>query len=719
MPFFPASEPSLKQGKRGLHLLFLFDPEIGRDGYMRAFNLAMGGVSPWREKELQISSKSADDIFRELREFHRQECPIDEEQRPKWSYIALAPHIDNEKGLLAALNAQVLKNFPLKEVTGLELGDGKLPDDAMKKREWLPKGMATNHLAFFHGSDAYSVHQIGKRHTWLKVASPRIEALRQAFIASDSRIRIGYVRDGNGALNEIANPPDVTVNERPWLKSVTVAGRASFFGATGEGTPVSRFELSPDLTCVIGGSMTGKSTLLDGLRLYTDAQMPQDEGIKRQVEARGKERFLGGSPEVCLDCPGQDPTAPDKERWPAVFYAQNELQRLAQEPGAVEEILATLVPSEICGIAERQAQLSTLDKELDREAKRLAQLDEELTEADQAYERTKLAVSKLAAFSKAGVEKLHEASRGIRRWQESCEISDQLATHLDRAMETVESFELPVFDDRFAGILQELDIGAISERLQVRWNSVRKHILSAKRELKNWNAETQSTLDALKAQERRIHTDVDRALAELGLDGSQIKELQALNVQASLRESYKANLDQVRNQLCAGEKSFATQFEERERLVEDQRDAFDRVIKTILVEFKGRISARRVDDGSRGPMDRFVRNLGQRGITRWWNEVDELFRPAPKEMLEHLRNDTLNEVGMSGAVQATFCEQLTKTRQRFLAAIRCSDLYLLELKMDDGSDRRLDDLSGGQRVSLLLSLLLETSDPRPPGNRPA
>ena len=108
---FPGFEPSLKQGKRGLHLLFLFDPEIGRDGYMRAFNLAMGGVSPWREKELQISSKSADDIFRELREFHRQECPIDEEQRPKWSYIALAPHIDNEKGLLAALNAQVLKNL--------------------------------------------------------------------------------------------------------------------------------------------------------------------------------------------------------------------------------------------------------------------------------------------------------------------------------------------------------------------------------------------------------------------------------------------------------------------------------------------------------------------------------------------------------------------------------------------------------------------------------
>ena len=68
---------------------------------------------------------------------------------------------------------------------------------------------------------------------------------------------------------------------------------------------------------------------------------------------------------------------------------------------------------------------------------------------------------------------------------------------------------------------------------------------------------------------------------------------------------------------------------------------------------------------------------------------------------------------MSDAVQATFREQLTRTRQRELAAIRCSDRYLLELRMDDGSHRQLDDLSGGQRVSLLLSLLLETKDERP------
>ncbi len=53
------------------------------------------------------------------------------------------------------------------------------------------------------------------------------------------------------------------------------------------------------------------------------------------------------------------------------------------------------------------------------------------------------------------------------------------------------------------------------------------------------------------------------------------------------------------------------------------------------------------------------------------------------------------------------------SRRRELAAVRCRDRYLIEFRIDGGGYRRLDDLSGGQRVSVLLSLLLETNDDRP------
>ncbi len=711
---FPGFEPSLKQGKSGLHLLFLFDPEIGRENYLKAFDLVMGGVTPWDENnELQLSNKGAEDAFHELRGFHDRVCPANRNGRNRWQYIVLAPHIDSEKGLLEAQKAQVLQLFQHTEVAGLELGDDKLPEDTVESRDWLPEGMEVNNQAFFHASDAYSVGEIGNRHTWIKLASPRIEALRQTFIASDSRIRIGYVRDGNGALNEIANPPDVTVNERPWLKSVTISGGASFFAATEKHKPKTRFDLSPDLTCIIGGSMTGKSTFLDGLRLYINAPLPQDAGICQQVEARGRQRFLGGSPEVCLECPGQDPTASHHERWPAVFYAQNELQRLAQEPEAVEELLARLVPEEIDGIQARQSKLIALDNELSNATKHLAKLDEDLTEAEQAFERAEKASAQLAAFSQAGVEKLHQASRDLRRWQEAAEISTELEVELNRLLNSVEAFEVPEIDERLATVLQGMKADVSCENMENEWNRIREYLLDAKSQLEAWNARKQSIVNELEVQEQNVRIEVDRALAAHGLDGARIEEFKALNRQASLLESYSANLDQVRKKRSTVNYSFEVQLKERQDLVQMQRAVFDRVIETIRVDFVGQISARRVDDGNHEPLGRFLKNLGQKGITRWWNQLQDTDRTSPSELLKHLRNNTMNEVGMSDAVQETFREQLTRTRQRQLAAIRCSDHYLLELRMDDGSDRRLNDLSGGQRVSMLLSLLLKTTDERP------
>ena len=296
--------------------------------------------------------------------------------------------------------------------------------------------MSRHRQAFFHGSDAYTVDAIGARHTWFKLATPRIESLRQAFIGSDSRMRIAYARNGDSRLDEVPDPPDVTVNKRPWLKSVTVRGGASFFGGP-EGRE-THFQLSPDLTCIIGGSMTGKSTLLDGLRVHVDAPPPSDDGLASQVTARGRDGFLGGSPEVSLDCPGRDPTAPAHERWPAVFYSQNELQRLAQDPGEVQNILARLVAAETAGISAREARLTGMDRELAGVAGRLSKLDDDLAVAEQGLERCRSAAAELAAFSDAGVADLHRASRDFRSWQDAERAGNGLATSLNRVLQVAD-----------------------------------------------------------------------------------------------------------------------------------------------------------------------------------------------------------------------------------------------------------------------------------------
>jgi len=73
---YPGFEPNLADGDEGLHLLFLFDPEIGRDKYIRVFNTVMGALTPWDGQGLRISSNKASDAFDTLDDLHKREGEI-------------------------------------------------------------------------------------------------------------------------------------------------------------------------------------------------------------------------------------------------------------------------------------------------------------------------------------------------------------------------------------------------------------------------------------------------------------------------------------------------------------------------------------------------------------------------------------------------------------------------------------------------------------------
>ena len=710
---FPGFEPSLKEGSRGLHLLFLFDPEIGRENYLKLFDMMMGSVSPWAGNTLQISNKRAEDAFEDLQKFRDREHRQDTRRREPWEYLVLAPHIDAPNGLLGTQKAQVLQLFDHGAVTGLELGDDKLPEDTLKNRSWLEEGMRQHRQAFFHGSDAYSIDDIGKRHTWVKLASPRIEALRQAFIASDSRIRIGLIRDRDGKLVELPEPPDVTMNDRPWLKSVTVRGGTSFFGGNKDGNPEeTRFDLSPDLTCIIGGSMTGKSTLLDGLRMHVGAPEPSNESIAKQVKGRGQDRFLFGSPEITFDAPGSDPTAPLHERWPARFFAQSELQRLA-EAGSIEALLAKLTPSEVAGIEERGATLRGLDKELQNAAGVLARVDEELAETEQDHERARRARQELDAFKDAGVDTLLALGRRRQAWESVRFEGGRLRAAIGTAMASMHSPTTVEIDDELIHMLSEAGVDSAELDLDSRRDRIVGHMQSAIDELSGLSEIVWKTVEILEVRESVVRIGVERALARRGLDASKLKEFQKLNQQAALLANYEAVLKEKRAGVARVEASFAKLQKERRRLRQEQRDAFDRVLAHVARQFGDRFRARRIENGDTESLEKYLSGLARKGITQWWNGLEPSARPSPKNLLKHLADDTLREVGMTGAVQRTFREAMTKDRQRALAALRTPDTYVLEMLLDDGNYRRLDDLSGGQKVSVLLSLLLETADDRP------
>ena len=740
---FPGFEPNVNDGANGVHLLFLFDPEIGRERYLALYDAIMDGRAPWEHSALRLTPRDAEEVFQTL---DRRRSESERTDAP-WTYIALAPHFQREHGVFREMRSEILERFPCRLLAGYELGDDKLPEEVEARKKpgkFLLPFMAEHRQAFFHASDAYSIDELGQRYTWMKLASPRIEALRQGFIASDSRMRIGFERTGDGGLRPTTDAPDVTLNRRPWLKEVEVRGAASFFGSGSGGTSV-RF--SPDLTCIIGGSMTGKSTLLDGLRVRIEAPLPSDESVRVQVEDRGRDVFGAGSPEVVLDCPGSNPMASGLDRWPAQFFAQNELRRLSEDVTAVEDILAKLSPLQAGAIQKQSDDLEILDGRLRELAHQLARLDDNLADAEQAHERANNAKEALAAFSEAGAEVLHRAGRDRQQWDAAKRSAEAIQADLRRVSQSVAGFDVPEVGTTLAEVLESESIEPRRLNLESRWTRIDERIRDAEQEMSAWISDVTRVVESLGRNQEALRVSVERALAERGFDAAKLREIQELNQQAALLPSYEANLNQTRNHLVESEASFDRLQRDRQVLAQAQREVFDRVMSELEHQFEGRIRARRIDNGVFERLDSFLRSLKQKGITRWWNDLAGDRKPSPGKLaklvdrelakrqywksafdgsdapdhpnpskgssVSDLLASPLGEVGMSEAVQSTFLESLTRGKQRELAAIRCPDRYVLEMRMDDGSYRHLNALSGGQQVSVLLSLLLETDDSRP------
>ncbi|MGO8765614.1 MAG: hypothetical protein ACLQSR_10850, partial [Limisphaerales bacterium] len=377
---FPGFEPNFQGGADGLHLLFLFDPEIGRTNYLEVFASVMGAITPWSNGNLQISSLDAKTAFNQFQRLH-------EKANGTWDYICLAPHAFTSHGLFA-LRSQVLEAFPHDFLAAVELKDSWVPEDAFADKPWLKTGLAKYRHALFHSSDAYSINNIGNRFTLLKLAQPRIAAVKQAFLANDSRLRIAYSKV-NGQMILKTDLPDPKASDRPWLRSLTIQGGTSFFAGTDRTTNQPRsqtFRFKPDFTCVIGGRMSGKSTLFDGMRVSGNYALPEEPSVKADVEDRARQKFLSGSPVVSMDIRGPaNPTASFKERWPARFYTQRELQKAVRDQTIRRQILFRLIPTESAGLISRTEQILQLDTRLHGVATELELLRTQYAEAAQAF----------------------------------------------------------------------------------------------------------------------------------------------------------------------------------------------------------------------------------------------------------------------------------------------------------------------------------------------
>ncbi|WP_114905917.1 AAA family ATPase [Ornithinimicrobium murale] len=189
--------------------------------------------------------------------------------------LAIAAHIEKEKGLLRlAVKAHLKKTLLNTAIHAAEVVHLDSTDQV--------KGVLGNErdLAFVRSSDAWdatrnrhSIDGIGVRRTWVKASRPDLIGLRHAL--SDPGLRIS-----------LEEPP---AESTYWhIEGVEILG--GFLGG-------ERISFSPDLNCLLGGTGTGKSLILEAIRFALDQQVDAEAfpAIRQEIDSRMTKALMNGS----------------------------------------------------------------------------------------------------------------------------------------------------------------------------------------------------------------------------------------------------------------------------------------------------------------------------------------------------------------------------------------------------------------------------------------
>ncbi|HIJ57297.1 MAG TPA: AAA family ATPase [Deltaproteobacteria bacterium] len=314
------------------------------------------------------------------------------------------------------------------------------------------------------GSDGKSLegascgNNLGCRFSWIKMSTPSIESLRQAFLDPKSRICL------DPELPKAAHThiQSIKVNNTKFLQDQTVA-------------------LSPHLNCVIGGRGSGKSMLFESMRLGLRGETAfKDVSDKEHVAASQIKRLRGtflNDTKIVLnvfhddledvfivDNSGKPARVENREvadaatvfrRLDALIFSQEEITQLAVRQTSLLDFIDSLARDRIEGHRNRAREIIEQLRNARQIEEKIQRLDEELATLQQETEELG---RQLAAKTTVQEElKKHRAAQEAKRYiegltnkaQETRErltaIAEELETEPPPLGSRVESFPDPVF----------------------------------------------------------------------------------------------------------------------------------------------------------------------------------------------------------------------------------------------------------------------------------
>jgi len=174
--------------------------------------------------------------------------------------IAIPAHVDGENGLFKLQGTTLAQALDCHAIFAIEVVDSssaKPPLYLQKNLRWAEVLGSDSH----HPAGTPGQRYPGSHFTWLKMGTPNLEGLRLALLDGPLSVR----RSDNVADNP--NSHAALVIEAIEITQARYMGRSATF----------KLELNPWLNAIIGGRGTGKSTIVEFLRiaLRRDAELPE------------------------------------------------------------------------------------------------------------------------------------------------------------------------------------------------------------------------------------------------------------------------------------------------------------------------------------------------------------------------------------------------------------------------------------------------------------
>lgn len=334
---FPGVEISVHGG---IHLLAIFDPDkmtANIDSLLGA--VGFGGTKGSSDA---VTTKSLAEVVGAI---------------VSYGGIAIPAHVDKSRGLFNELDGTTLEQvLACGDIFAMEVVDSVVP----KPQTYISKKL---HWTEVLGSDAHrpsvgaGTQYPGSHFTWMKMGEPSIEGLRLALL------------DGSplSVLRSDQEKNDPNQHAAMTIESIEVSG-AMYVGR--EHPFILKF--NPGLNAVIGGRGTGKSTLVEFLRLALRRDGELSDGLKAEFEKYRKvnvERGDGGlltggatikvsyckdgasfrvqwSPDGGLD-PIQEKTNDGwkrvegdiRQRFPVRIFSQKQIFQMAKTPRALMQVI--------------------------------------------------------------------------------------------------------------------------------------------------------------------------------------------------------------------------------------------------------------------------------------------------------------------------------------------------------------------------------------------